>query len=164
MHIDPRMLLAALAVGIGATLVMDLWNLALKWTLGIPSLDYCLLGRWVLHLPGTVRHESIAAAEPKRSECAAGWITHYGIGMTLALVFTLLLAPDWLAAPTLPPALLYGLVTVVFPFFLLQPALGLGVASSRTKDPSRARMKSLATHLVFGIGLYACGVGVSRIL
>jgi Protein of unknown function (DUF2938) len=44
--------LGATAIGIGATLLMDLWNLLLKRALGIPSLDYCLLGRWVRHLPG----------------------------------------------------------------------------------------------------------------
>ena len=33
------------AVGVGATLVMDLWNLFLKAAFGIPSLDLCLLGR-----------------------------------------------------------------------------------------------------------------------
>lgn len=164
MHIDPRSILAALAIGVGATMIMDLWNLTLKRALGIPSLDYCLLGRWVRHMPRRFRHASIAAAAPKRLECAAGWLTHYGIGLGLALAFVLLIARDWLAAPTLLPALAFGLVTVVFPFFVLQPALGFGVASSRAKDPSRARMKSLATHLVFGIGLYACGLGVSRML
>jgi Protein of unknown function (DUF2938) len=67
---------------------------------------------------------------------------------------------NWLEHPTLPPALLYGIATVVFPLFIMQPALGLGVASSRTSRPGQARMKSLATHLVFGIGLYLCGIGV----
>jgi hypothetical protein len=28
----------------GASLLMDLWNLILKLAFGIPSLDYCLLG------------------------------------------------------------------------------------------------------------------------
>jgi hypothetical protein len=44
-------ILGAIAIGIGATLVMDLWNLFLKRTFGIPSLSYCLLGRWVRHMP-----------------------------------------------------------------------------------------------------------------
>ncbi|MBZ0113218.1 MAG: DUF2938 domain-containing protein, partial [Thermoanaerobaculia bacterium] len=55
----------AVAMGLGATLVMDLWNLFLKRAFGIASLDLCLLGRWVLHLPaGTFRHARIGAAAP----------------------------------------------------------------------------------------------------
>src|SRR6185503_903856 len=95
----------AALVGIGATLSMDLWNLFLKRTLGWPSLDYCLLGRWLGHLPsGTFRHERIAAASPKPHECAVGRIAHYTIGVSLALVFVLLVAPaGWPARPTVLP-------------------------------------------------------------
>jgi hypothetical protein len=64
-------------------------------------------------------------------------------------------APDgWQDRPTLFPALLYGLATVVFPLVIMQPSLGLGIASSRTPHPTQARLKSLGTHLVFGLGLY----------
>jgi len=158
-------MLAAVAVGIGATLVMDLWNLFLKRAFGIASLDYCLLGRWVLHLPaGTFRHANIRAAAPKAHECTAGWITHYTIGVMLAVGLVVLTSGEWLARPTLGLALIYGIATVVFPFFLLQPSLGLGVASSRTAHPTQARLKSLATHTVFGIGLYLAAVAVSRVL
>lgn len=86
------------------------------------------------------------------------------IGITLALVFVALVSGDWLARPTLLPALLYGIVTVVFPFFVLQPSLGLGIAGSRTPQPTQARLKSLATHTVFGIGLYLCALGVRCVL
>jgi Protein of unknown function (DUF2938) len=146
---------AAVAIGIGATLVMDLWNLFLKRAFNIPSLNYCLLGRWIGHIPsGTLRHASIAAAPTKAHECTLGWIAHYSIGTVLAIGFILSSRGDWLARPTLLPALVFGIATVLFPFFVLQPSLGLGVASSKTRNPARARLKSLATHTVFGIGLY----------
>ena len=162
MSIEANYILRAIAIGIGATLIMDLWNLFLKRALGVPSLNYCLLGRWVSHMPaGTFRHASIAAAPPKPLECAVGWIAHYTIGITLALVLVILTSGEWLARPTLLVALLYGIGTVVFPFFVLQPSLGLGIASSRTPKPMQARLKSLVTHTVFGFGLYLCALGVS---
>ena len=155
----------AVVVGVGATLVMDLWNLFLRRAFGIPSLNYCMLGRWVAHIPGgTLRHASIAAAPAAPHECTIGWIAHYSIGMVLAIVFVLASPAGWLRHPTLLPALLYGLATVVFPFFVLQPSLGLGMASSKAPDPARARLKSLATHAVFGLGLYLWALGVSRLL
>jgi hypothetical protein len=161
MAIDARDVLIGIVIGIGATLVMDLWNLFLKRTFSMQSLNYCLLGRWLSHMPsGTFRHASIGAARQKPFECTVGWIAHYSIGVTLALVFVVLVSSEWLARPTLLPVLSYGLGTVVFPLFVLQPSLGLGVASSRAPNPTQARLKSLMTHSVFGVGLYVSGLAV----
>jgi hypothetical protein len=98
-----------------------------------------------------------------RFECVIGPIAHYAIGVMLAIGFVLIVSPAWLVHPVFLPALLYGIVTVVFPFFLMQPSFGLGVASSRTPHPARARIKSLMTHTMFGIGLYLCGLVVSEL-
>jgi hypothetical protein len=163
--VEANDILGAIASGIGATLVMDLWNLFQKRTFGIPSINYCLLGRWVSHMPeGTLRHANIAAAPQKPLECPVGWIAHYSIGVVFALVFVVFTSGGWLARPTLLPALLYGLGTVVFPFFIMQPSLGLGIAASRTPSPTQARLKSLVTHIVFGVGLYVSALGVSYLL
>ncbi len=164
-NLEANAILGAIAIGIGATLVMDLWNLFLKRTFSIPSLNYCLLGRWLRHMPGgTLRHANITAAPQKPFECAVGRIAHYTIGVVLALLFVVLVSGDWLARPTVLPALLFGISTVVFPFFIMQPSLGFGIAASRTPHPTQARLKSLVTHTVFGIGLYVCALGVSYAL
>ncbi len=142
-------------IGLGATAGIDAWNATLKRVAGVPSLDYCLLGRWIGHMPrGVVRHRKISAAAQTALECPLGWVAHYAIGVGLALVFTGLF-PGWLAHPAPGPALAYGVATVVLPFFVLQPALGLGVASAATPRPLTARVKSLVTHGVYGLGLYA---------
>lgn len=165
MSLEAHQILGAIAIGLGATLVMDLWNLLLKRTFSIPSLNYCLLGRWLSHMPeGTLRHAGITAAPQKPFECTVGWIAHYTIGVVFALMFVVLISGDWLARPTLLPALLYGIGTVVFPFFVMQPSLGLGIAASRTPKPSQARLKSLVTHTVFGVGLYVCALAVRYVL
>ena len=159
-------LLRAVAVGAGATFLMDLWNLVLKRVFGIPSLNLCLLGRWVLHMAkDRFLHASIAAAEPQPHECPVGWVAHYATGVMFAVAFVFLVAADtWLARPTLWPALLYGVITVVFPFFVMQPAFGAGIASSRAPRPTQSRLKSLGTHIVFGLGLYGCARALSYIV
>ena len=58
----------------------------------------------------------------------------------------------------------FGIATVVFPFFILQPSLGLGIAASKTPRPAQARLKSLVTHTIFGLGLYVCALGVLSIV
>jgi len=163
--IDARHMLGAAAIGIGATLLMDLWNLFLKRAFKLPSLNYCLLGRWFAHMPlGTFRHANIAKAPQRPHECTLGRVAHYSIGIALAVAFVVLVSGDWLAQPAALPALLFGIATVAFPLFIMQPSFGLGVASSRTPNPTQARLKSLATHTVFGIGLYVCALGVSYAL
>jgi hypothetical protein len=154
----PR-ILSAMVIGIGATLCIDLWALFLRKAFGVRSLDYCLLGRWMLHMPGgTFAHRSIAAAAGKPHECKVGWAAHYSIGIGFAVVFVLLMSDGWLAAPTFLPALMFGAVTVAVPFFTMQPALGFGIASSRTPKPGAARLKSIATHSLFGMGIYLSAI------
>lgn len=165
MAIELRYVLGAVAIGIGATLLMDFWNILLKRIFSIPSLNYCFLGRWIGHMPsGTFRHASIAASPPKAFECRVGLAAHYSIGVVLALAFVALASGDWLARPTLLPALLYGIATVVFPYFVMQPSFGLGIAAARTPAPRQARLKSLMTHIVFGVGLYLCALAVAYVL
>jgi hypothetical protein len=65
--------------------------------------------------------------------------------------------------PALWPALVFGIGTVVFPFFILQPSIGLGIAASKTPAPAKARLKSLVTHTVFGAGLYLAALGVGYV-
>jgi Protein of unknown function (DUF2938) len=165
MSFQATYIFGAVAVGIGATLAMDLWNLFLKSIFSIPSLNYCLLGRWLRHMPGGVfRHASISSAPQKSFECTVGLIAHYTIGAVFALVFIVMTSGSWFARPTLLPALLYGIGTVVFPFFIMQPSFGLGIAASKTPNPTQARLKSLMTHTVFGVGLYFCALAVSYVL
>ena len=38
--------------------------------------------------------------------------------------------------------------------FILQPAMGLGIAARRAPNPAMARLHSLVAHVVFGLGLY----------
>jgi hypothetical protein len=64
---------------------------------------------------------------------------------------------------TLGPALALGVATLAAPFLLMQPGMGAGIAASRTPRPGSARLHSLITHAVFGLGLYASAVAVSQL-
>lgn len=109
-------------------------------------------------------HPSIAAAPQKRSECTVGWIAHYVIGTVYALVLVAFVSGSWLARPTLLPAVLVGIGSVLVPYLIMQPSFGLGLAASRTPNPTQARLRSLMAHTAFGVGVYVCAVGVSFVL
>ena len=51
------------------------------------------------------------------------------IGITFAIVFVHSSGNNWLQHPTLIPAIVFGVVTVLAPFFIMQPAFGLGFAA-----------------------------------
>jgi Protein of unknown function (DUF2938) len=61
------------------------------------------------------------------------------------------------------PALLFGLGTVLFPYLIMQPAYGLGIAASKTPNPTAARLKSLMSHGIFGLGLYLTAVAAHEL-
>jgi hypothetical protein len=86
------------------------------------------------------------------------------IGIGFAIIFVAFVGGSWLQHPTLLPALVFGVVTVVAPFFIMQPSFGLGAAASKTSNPAQVRLRSLMNHTVFGIGLYLSGWLVSRLL
>lgn len=158
-------IVSAVLVGLTATLFMDLWAMLAKRAFGIPLANYCLVGRWLCFMPeGRFVHESIAAAPQKHAECAAGWIAHYVIGVLYALVFVALVSGSWLARPTLLPAVIFGVVTVLVPYLIMQPSFGLGIAASRAPQPAQARLRSLMAHTAFGVGLYVGAAGVSYVI
>jgi energy-converting hydrogenase Eha subunit B len=150
-------------IGAGATVVMDVWAALLK-RFGIASLNFALLGRWIGHLPsGRWFHGNIAKTPQVRGELLIGWCAHYSIGVNFAAVLLATFGVSWARSPTLYPALFIGVVTVVAPWFILQPALGAGIASSKTPRPIFNATKSLITHVVFGAGLFIAALAASAI-
>lgn len=149
-------------LGVGATLIFDLWGLFLKHALKIRPSDFCLVGRWILYMPkGIFRHTNIGSTPQKGGECTIGWLTHYLTGIAFAVIFLVFAGNDWIRRPALLPALIFGTITVCAPFFIMQPALGQGVAASKTAKPMQARFRSLMNHIVFGFGLYIFGLMIS---
>lgn len=158
-------LIRASLIGIGATLVADLLALFLKRAFKIAAPNYCLVGRWLRYMPeGVFKHSNIASAPQKSAECMVGWIAHYMIGITFAIIFIVFAGSSWLQHPTPVPAIIFGVVTVLAPFFIMQPAFGFGWAASKTPNPMQSRLRSLINHTSFGVGLYFCGLLVSWLL
>jgi len=150
-------------IGIGATMVMDLWLAFLKWQ-GVRTLNMAFIGRWTGHLlRGRLAHASIGAAAPVPGERLLGWAVHYAVGIAFAAALAVVAGGGWLQAPTLAPALAVGVATVGAPLFVMQPSMGLGIASSKTPAPLKNCLRSLANHTVFGLGLYLSALLVKGI-
>jgi hypothetical protein len=156
-------LLLTVAVGVGATAVMDLWLVLIR-RLGVPVSGFGLVGRWIGHMPrGRFVHQAISKSAPVRGEVALGWVTHYLIGVAYAGLLVALAGAAWLHAPTWPIALGFGVATVAAPLLVMQPAMGAGFAASKTPTPLLNCLRSVANHAVFGAGLYLTAWLISRI-
>ena len=149
-------------IGMGASALMDVWALVVRRAFGIQGLDYALLGRWIGHFGrGRFFHKRIASAAPVRGERLLGWLAHYAIGVVFAFLLLLMWGVEWARSPTLWPPLVVGLGTIVAPWFVLQPGMGAGIAASKTPNPRATRLRNLATHAVYGIGLYGSTVALA---
>ena len=157
-----ELLTRGVLIGVGASALMDVWALFARRAFNIQGLDYAMLGRWIGHFPRRrFFHERIASADPVRGERPLGWVAHYSIGIAFAFLLLAIWGLDWARSPTILPPMLIGLGTIVAPWFILQPGMGAGIAASRTPNPRAARLRNLATHTVYGIGLYVSAVALS---
>lgn len=160
-----NVLIDAVLLGAGATIFMDVYALSIKKFWNIPSLDYRILGRWIGHFKdGTFSHPNIIQAKPINGEKAVGWMAHYSIGIVFAYLLLFIWGEDWLVQPTAFPPIFIGLATTIAPWFMMQPAFGFGIAASRLPNPTITRLRSLQTHLIYGIGLYLTGLLISILI
>ncbi|MGR2769284.1 DUF2938 domain-containing protein [Photobacterium ganghwense] len=145
----------AVILGVGATVVMDAWALFQRHVLGVPTLNYAMVGRWLGRMTyGEFAHASIADASDVKGETVLGWGAHYLIGILFAAILIAVVGEKWLSAPTLWPAVMAGVISVSAPFLIMQPAFGLGVAAAKMPSPLKARIRSVVTHAIYGLGLY----------
>ncbi len=152
---DQNAAIEILTVGIVATLATDLWQRLLKAIAGLPPASWGLVGRWVAWFPrGVFVHRPITATPSVRGEVAIGWAFHYAIGIAYAALYLAIMRLGLGSGPTLISALAFAIALLVAPWFVLQPALGLGFMASRMPHPGAVRAINVSVHTVFGLGLY----------
>ncbi|WP_159718597.1 DUF2938 domain-containing protein [Geminicoccus flavidas] len=160
-----EIIIRAAAVGIGGTIVLDLYAFLLQRFFGVPATDWAMVGRWVGHMPrGRFIHQNIGKAAPVAGEHAVGWAVHYVIGIVYGLLLVGLWGAEWLRQPTFLPPMILALGLLVAPYFIMMPGMGLGVAGAKTPKPNMTRLKSVAGHSMFGLGMYGTALVVEACL
>lgn len=154
----------AIVSGVFATVILDVWQRLLHAATGIPPTNWGIVGRWFGHMPrGRFVHEAIAEAEPIPNEAVLGWTLHYVIGIIYGFVYVGLIVFVLSSTPSFFNGFLFGLASVVVPWFVMQPALGLGVMGARAPNPAVPRYNALGAHCIYGIALYG-GSALDRFL
>jgi len=152
---ETEIILKAVAIGIGGTVILDLWALLLQRLFNIPATNWAMVGRWIGNMPqGQFVQKSMAIAPPVSGERAIGWIAHYIIGAGYGLLLAALWGTEWLKQPTILPPIILAIGLLVAPFFIMMPGMGMGMAGSKTPKPNTTRLKSVVGHSIFGLGMY----------
>jgi hypothetical protein len=147
--------LRILVMGLTATVAVDLWATFANKILGWPRTNWGMVGRWIGHMrDGQFTHASIGSSPPIVHESILGWAFHYAIGCLYAALYLTYATIVLDGQPTLVSAVLFGLVTILSPWLLMQPALGLGICASKAPRPALVRMQNLIIHTIFGLVLY----------
>lgn len=150
-----ELIVVGLLIGVGGTIAMDVWAIVLNKVFNQSLPNWGNIGRWFYHLSkGTFSHQSIGNASPYQHEHALGWFMHYLIGALYGVIVTLVGGAAWIASPSFTIPLVVGLITVGAGWFILQPGLGVGVAASKTPNPTKVRALNIVAHIIFAIGMY----------
>jgi hypothetical protein len=144
-----------LVMGITATVAIDLWATFANRMLGWPRTNWGMVGRWIGHMrDGQYTHKSIGSSRPVIHESLLGWIFHYVVGCIYAALYLVYASTAQTGQPSLLSAVVFGWITILSPWLLMQPALGLGFFASKAPRPDLVRLQNLIIHTIFGFALY----------
>ena len=155
------LIVTAVVAGVLGMVVMDSLNLLFARTGMLSKIEVGMIGRMAVGWArGSFRYGHPSEMEQVANEMLYGYVTHYTIGVGLAVPYVL----GWallVGGPASPVwALAYGVATTVASYFFVFPSMGLGVFGRRSPEGIRAPLSSLANHLFYGVGL-AVGVALT---
>jgi len=155
MQLIMEVLIKILMIGVFATVMMDIWATFSNRVLKFPRTNWAMVGRWLGHIPkGKFFHNPVSDSPEIKYENGLGWAFHYFIGIVYATFYVAMVLRGFDGSASLITAWFFGLVTIISPWFILQPALGLGVCAIKAPKPNMVRFQNFAIHSVFGIALY----------
>ncbi|MBV1914519.1 MAG: DUF2938 domain-containing protein [Pseudomonadales bacterium] len=154
-----------LIVGVLATVAIDIWATFANKMFKLPRTNWAMVGRWLGHIPsGKFTHISISSSPTIKYENTVGWVFHYSIGLSYAALYIGLVFTFLDGIPTLLSAWVFGLVTILSPWFVMQPCLGMGVCAVKAPEPNLVRINNFIIHSIFGIALYCGWIGINEFL
>jgi uncharacterized membrane protein YeaQ/YmgE (transglycosylase-associated protein family) len=140
--------------GVLGTLAMDSLNHLFARAGMLSKIEVGMIGRMSAGWSrGRFRYRHPGDMKQIANEMLYGYVTHYAIGVGLAVAYVL----GWdllVGGPASPAwALAYGVATTVVPLFFVYPSMGLGAFGSRSPEGIKSPLSSLANHLFYGLGM-----------
>ena len=105
-------------------------------------------------MQGKIIPKDIRQTAPLRNEKAEYYLSNYLIGIALAGCYLLLTSFVKDISESAWTAFVFGLFTIVFPWFWLLPSTGFGFMADKSAKRKQILKTNLINHTNFGIGLY----------
>ncbi|MGA1058768.1 MAG: DUF2938 family protein [Burkholderiaceae bacterium] len=149
---DTTIVMGVIGSGVAATLALDLWQRLVFRLGGYPASNWAMVGRWLVVLlrRGVIFNDRLTKTDPVEREAAIGWTLHYLVGIGYALLYWALWQVACMIQPTWGHGALFGVISVVVPWFFFMPAMGAGLLARHAPNPSLTCAFALAGHTVFG--------------
>ena len=149
--------LQIIIVGVGACVIFDLWQRVFYWLTDIPPTNWSIVGRWTFGLmtKGQLIASDIESQSERQNELLLGWAVHYVIALGYATIYAFLMLLGVVETGVVD-GILFGVTSVIVPWFFFLPCLGKGVMARLTPKPLRVCLMALMMHSLFGFSL---GVG-----
>ncbi len=138
-------------IGIVSCLVMDMWQRLLKLLYDINPSDWGVVGRWFLLVVSKrkIYNPTIDEEAPIKNELLIGWIVHYSVAILYSVFFFILLEYE-ICSASLLNGMIFGLISVIVPWFFFMPVLGKGFLGIKTPSPFMTCSLAVGSHIAIG--------------
>ena len=141
-------------IGIVSCVVMDVWQRLLKLLYSINPSDWSVVGRWFVLVVSDrqIYNPTIDQVAPIKNELMIGWIVHYSVAILYSIFFYILLECE-ICSASLINGIIFGLISVVVPWFFFMPVLGKGFLGMKTASPLMACSLAVGSHIAIGASI-----------
>ena len=149
------LLIHGLLAGIIATVLFDIYQIALNYAYGINKTKWDLVGRYFIGLKNNKYfREDLINDLPEKYELISGYLIHYAIGIIYGL-FYIIINIIFFKEPSILIALIFGFFTILGGWCIMMPfAYNLGFFASKSQEKYQLIVQGLLAHFVFGTGLF----------
>ncbi len=141
--------------GIFCCIAMDIWQRILFLTLDIPPSNWSSAGRWLIMLISKkiFVNQNLDNESPIKYELQIGWIFHYCVAIGYGFAYFFFLKVFDIFDTSIFSGFIFGLISVVIPWFFFLPITGKGFMGNKTPNPNLTKLLSTCSHVVLGIFL-----------
>ena len=107
--------------GIVCCIAMDVWQRILFLTLNIPPTNWSTTGRWFMMLISKkiIFNQNLDHENPVKYELQIGWVFHYCVAIVYGFAYYFLVAVFDILDTSILSGLIFGLISVIVPWFFI---------------------------------------------
>ena len=145
----------SIIAGIFCCIAMDIWQRILFLTCNIPPSNWSTAGRWFIMLISKkiIVNQNLDHENSVKYELQIGWAFHYFVAIVYGFTYYFFLEFFVILDTSILSGLIFGLISVIVPWFFFLPVTGKGFMGNKTPNPTLTKLLSTSSHVILGIFL-----------